>query len=178
MTTTTKRPAGTAGGTQFERETCGRCGGTGHYSYNPIHGTVCLGCGGAGVKLTKLGKKAADLCNSLLQVPAIELKVGDLIQVSGVTIGGALYRASARVIEIRTDPATFSMRRLGPDNKPIVEPGECEIIAERKDGTYHSHHQHGSTLTRTDRESAQAALRAALDFQAAAIARRRPRKAN
>jgi DnaJ-class molecular chaperone len=26
--------------------TCPRCDGTGHYSYNPIYGTVCLKCKG------------------------------------------------------------------------------------------------------------------------------------
>lgn len=30
-------------------ERCGRCGGTGHYSYNPIHGTRCFGCSGGGI---------------------------------------------------------------------------------------------------------------------------------
>ena len=36
-------------------KTCGRCGGTGSYSYNPQYGTMCLGCGGTGIK----GKKAS-----------------------------------------------------------------------------------------------------------------------
>ncbi len=27
---------------------CKRCGGSGHYSYNPKDGTVCFGCGGSG----------------------------------------------------------------------------------------------------------------------------------
>lgn len=26
---------------------CGRCGGSGHYAYNPMNGTVCFGCRGA-----------------------------------------------------------------------------------------------------------------------------------
>lgn len=30
---------------------CPRCGGSGNYSYNPMHGTVCYGCGGSGVKV-------------------------------------------------------------------------------------------------------------------------------
>lgn len=29
-------------------ETCGRCNGTGHYSYNQTHGTMCYGCMGCG----------------------------------------------------------------------------------------------------------------------------------
>lgn len=27
---------------------CPRCGGTGHYSYNPMYGTMCFKCEGIG----------------------------------------------------------------------------------------------------------------------------------
>ncbi len=30
---------------------CGRCGGSGQYSYNPMTGSTCFGCGGSGKKL-------------------------------------------------------------------------------------------------------------------------------
>lgn len=33
---------------------CGRCGGTGEYSFNPIDGSKCFGCGGFKVKLPKV----------------------------------------------------------------------------------------------------------------------------
>lgn len=33
---------------------CGRCGGTGHYSFNMIDGTICYGCGGARVRAPRL----------------------------------------------------------------------------------------------------------------------------
>jgi hypothetical protein len=33
---------------------CGRCGGTGHHSYNPQHGTVCFGCAGRGQSMPRL----------------------------------------------------------------------------------------------------------------------------
>jgi hypothetical protein len=36
---------------------CGRCGGTGHYSYNQIDGTRCYGCGGRKVAMVKLTKE-------------------------------------------------------------------------------------------------------------------------
>lgn len=29
-------------------DVCNRCGGSGRYSYNPVHGTTCYGCNGAG----------------------------------------------------------------------------------------------------------------------------------
>jgi hypothetical protein len=30
-------------------EVCSRCGGDGHYSYNPVDGTRCFGCNGSGI---------------------------------------------------------------------------------------------------------------------------------
>ena len=35
---------------------CRRCGGSGHYSYNQKHGSICYGCKGAGVVPDKTGK--------------------------------------------------------------------------------------------------------------------------
>lgn len=37
----------------FEK-VCGRCGGSGHYSFNLIHGTKCYGCNGKGFVTQKL----------------------------------------------------------------------------------------------------------------------------
>jgi hypothetical protein len=34
-------------------DVCGRCGGSGNYSYNAMHGTRCYGCGGSGQVLPK-----------------------------------------------------------------------------------------------------------------------------
>jgi hypothetical protein len=39
-------------------KTCGRCNGTGSYSYNPQYGTMCLGCGGTGIKGRKASKRS------------------------------------------------------------------------------------------------------------------------
>ena len=48
-------PAGTA--YEFERETCGRCSGTGRYPSAAWNG-VCLGCQGQGKSLTAAGRAA------------------------------------------------------------------------------------------------------------------------
>jgi hypothetical protein len=37
-------------------KTCGRCNGTGSYSYNPRYGTMCFACGGTGTKGGKASK--------------------------------------------------------------------------------------------------------------------------
>lgn len=36
---------------KLEADTCGRCGGSGHYSYNQTDGTKCFGCSGSGKKM-------------------------------------------------------------------------------------------------------------------------------
>lgn len=66
--------------TSFETVVCGRCGGSGHYSFNMIDGTRCYGCGGGGKKYTKRGRAAHDFYESLMMVPVTSLKVGDSIQ--------------------------------------------------------------------------------------------------
>ena len=35
---------------------CSRCGGSGNYSYNPIHGSTCFQCNGLGFMKLKGGK--------------------------------------------------------------------------------------------------------------------------
>lgn len=57
----------------FETEHCGRCGGTGHYSYNQVDGTVCYGCGGSGKKLTKRGAAAKKFADEMLTVTIAEV---------------------------------------------------------------------------------------------------------
>lgn len=44
----------------FEIKTCSRCGGTGQYSFNQMHGSRCYGCGGDKVQYTKRGRAARD----------------------------------------------------------------------------------------------------------------------
>jgi len=73
--------------TIFETETCGRCGGGGHYSYNPMNGTRCFGCGGTGLRLTKRGKAAKAFLSSLLQKPISEIRPGDNIIMSTGSMG-------------------------------------------------------------------------------------------
>jgi hypothetical protein len=40
------------------KQTCGRCGGSGNYSFNPKDGTVCYGCNGSGFVMVDLAKLA------------------------------------------------------------------------------------------------------------------------
>lgn len=67
----------------FESRQCGRCGGSGHYSFNMIHGTMCYGCGGCGKQLTKLGKRQREAWLAELETPIEEIEIGHRIYLSG-----------------------------------------------------------------------------------------------
>ena len=63
-------------GTNFETTTCGRCGGSGKYSYNQIDGDRCYGCGGTGIVLSKRGSKARARFFESLTKPVSEAAAG------------------------------------------------------------------------------------------------------
>jgi hypothetical protein len=69
----------------FESRTCGRCGGSGSYSYNPRHGTMCYGCNGRRRVFTGADQHlAADLLRARERAGRYtpgEVKVGDRIRV-------------------------------------------------------------------------------------------------
>lgn len=64
----------------FETQTCSRCGGSGHFSFNLKDGTKCYGCNGSGVKYTKRGLAAKEYFQNLMMVPVEQVKEGDFIQ--------------------------------------------------------------------------------------------------
>jgi hypothetical protein len=64
----------------FETTECGRCGGSGHYSFNLMYGTTCFGCNGTGWKLTKRGAAAkAFFQNSRPVTTAADLEAGQRV---------------------------------------------------------------------------------------------------
>jgi hypothetical protein len=67
----------------FEHKTCGRCGGSGKYSWCQMHGDTCFGCAGSGQQLTKKGKVAQAWFHAKKKKPACEVKVGERIVVEG-----------------------------------------------------------------------------------------------
>lgn len=70
--------------TEIETETCGRCGGTGKYSWNQMDGDRCYGCGGTGIRYTKRGAAAARFLTEIRSLPASELKAGQEVWVHGI----------------------------------------------------------------------------------------------
>ena len=67
----------------YDKETCGRCGGTGQHSFNLRHGSVCYGCTGSGQRLTRAGKKVAAAVEAFIaehfRVPVETLVVSDRV---------------------------------------------------------------------------------------------------
>ena len=72
--------------TKFETESCGRCGGSGSYSYCSMHGSTCFGCGGSGRKLSKRGAAARAFYFGSLNRVATEIKVGEQVWSSGPSL--------------------------------------------------------------------------------------------
>lgn len=91
----------------FESKPCSRCGGSGHYSYCQMYGTVCFKCGGKGGVLTKRGAAAQNFLNDMRSVEAKDLKVGDVIRQENYFAGK--YKFSAiKSIELVPDYAKSS----------------------------------------------------------------------
>lgn len=66
---------------KYDRVECSRCGGTGHYSYNPMDGTICFKCRGGKKVLSRPAAKSLKLVEEfkvgLLSTPASAIEVGD-----------------------------------------------------------------------------------------------------
>lgn len=107
---------------KLETETCGRCGGSGHYSYCQMYGTRCFKCGGGKVVYTKRGAAARKYLETLRCKPARELKVGDRIKAGAVTMGGTPYDQWVVIKAITTGVQTGSSLIGG------------EMVAYRREG--------------------------------------------
>lgn len=84
----------------LESKSCGRCGGSGSYSWNARNGSTCFGCGGRGEVLTKRGAAAQAYLDSLSMVRAGDLKPGDQYWDLGVTNGCDVYGYWAKVVSV------------------------------------------------------------------------------
>lgn len=71
----------------IETTGCTRCGGTGHYSWCQMWGTICFKCCGAGRVYTKRGAATKIYFENLLSIPAADLKIG--LKVRALVISNA-----------------------------------------------------------------------------------------
>lgn len=71
--------------TNFETESCTRCGGTGQHSFNGEH-SICYKCDGKnnGMALTKRGRAAKDYYLAKFEITAKDVKVGDIIRTNHI----------------------------------------------------------------------------------------------
>lgn len=108
----------------FESQTCGRCGGSGRYSFNQMNGDRCFGCGGTGYKLTKRGAAAKAFYTAKLERPAGEVVVGDYVL---ETIGMFGPFRWLKVEEIAPDPLNDGYITL-----KLTRGGKCVYIGIRQ----------------------------------------------
>lgn len=92
----------------FPTTECGRCGGSGHYSFNTIDGSRCYGCNGTGKAL--LNRKVAEVYEDYRmtirrgkEAQAQHLNVGDTVvsTLSSRTGGGATWETVASIEDTR-----------------------------------------------------------------------------
>jgi hypothetical protein len=86
----------------FENKPCSRCGGSGHYSFNLMHGSTCYGCSGRGYQLTARGAAASGFYKKLMTRTVDQLQPGDYIWEMVVTAGCSVGYHWGKVIS--TDP--------------------------------------------------------------------------
>jgi hypothetical protein len=88
----------------FETKSCSRCGGSGRYSFNLMHGDKCYGCGGSGLQHTKRGANACAFFHKSLEKPLSEIKVGDYILFDTSMLGGPEKWCKVEAIEAGQSP--------------------------------------------------------------------------
>jgi hypothetical protein len=118
MTETTTEPV-----LRLERETCSRCGGSGHYSYCSMYGTRCFKCAGKKEVLSKRGAAAMAHLKTLRSKRAGDLKVGDRVWHDGLVVPGAVCDKGgwATVTEIRPgDAARDGGQIVGYTTDPVT----------------------------------------------------------
>lgn len=98
--------------TPFETKPCGRCGGSGHYSYCQMYGTTCFGCSGSGLALTKRGSAAREMFLASLERTYGEVEVGWRVLISG--------RGWRTVTEIDRNPGGGSYRNYGTPDEVLI----------------------------------------------------------
>lgn len=161
MNATTNQPATQQ--RRFEVEVCGRCAGSGRYSFNLIDGDMCYGCRRKGKRYTKRGQAAYDYYVSLCTKPAAELIAGECVTAFG------------RVCKIeRIEHDTQSGESMvGGVMTPYCLP---VVVLHLVGGGTSQLFAHTPTLTCPNGEDKRAKLELAYDYQDTLKADGKPRK--
>ena len=121
--------------TAVPTKTCPRCGGSGHYSYNPRYGTICFQCNGQGKVLDS--KKAKVKVTSLFEYA----EVGDVFQ--GANAGTSVVLEVLEGDFIKKVPSMFG----GYDDMHYPQKVRFESLI---DGKVYSKVRHTPKTERTD----------------------------
>lgn len=104
----------------YETTECGRCGGSGRYSYNTLHGDMCYGCNGKGKQLSKAGFAAQTALrawkNETTAMAAGDVTVGMRIRMGDEHRPRTVTAITAPTISrVLADGSTDSHERIGLD---------------------------------------------------------------
>lgn len=143
----------------FETKTCGRCGGSGHYSFNLMYGTMCFGCKGSGIVFTKRGAEARRFYDESLTVAASDLQIGMGIKEGAGWKNFALIEAIHHGTDRELGEKFQTSYFMGPSGERemiLVDTGRCKAKFYPTDRVRVMH---------TDAEK-KAKIRVALEYQA------------
>ena len=113
--------------TTLETQTCGRCGGSGEYSYCTGYGTRCFKCHGRKVVFSKRGAAANAFLIRLRSRLTSEIKAGMLIFSEGFSCGSVSQGSRFHKVTGVTEPAVCSRSlRNGVWEDNIGQTIECE----------------------------------------------------
>lgn len=101
----------------FENEICSRCRGTGKYSFCEMYRDICFKCGGTKFALTKRGLAARAFFEEISSVQAKEIKIGDRILTSQITMRGGISYYIATVSSIKLSELYGTGVSGGGDNR-------------------------------------------------------------
>ena len=163
-TTTTAASQSDVPADRLETKTCGRCGGSGRYSYCQMYGDTCFGCNGRKIVYTKRGLAAHQYLEALRSKPASELKAGDTICDGGrwcivqeikpydtagwsSMVNGVMQPVTGDFLEVRTNKITFA----GWKADKLVRVAQS---AEQKQATLKQALAYQATLTKTGKPRA------------------------
>jgi len=105
---------------RYETETCSRCGGSGHYSYNQRTGTTCFKCLGSGLQRTRRGAKARTAVEAFKETIVKTKARIDLVPGDWILLRGGGSRLLARKVE-SIDSSVFSWTPAGGTKQTRVD---------------------------------------------------------
>lgn len=149
--------------TKFETESCSRCGGSGHYSYNQISGTRCFKCGGAKIVLTKRGSVARNHFYSLFELPASEVTAGMFVYTHGSSLSSSKKWRKVEAVSVSSCVVIVNGVK------------QAQIELTFKDHTYGLFPSSKVAAAR-DNEHIEANLAAALEYQDTLTKQGKPKK--